>query len=556
LQLGTDPAALPPGMKAQAEPHIARSAINPNFLVAAFQEGRFRGPGAVDCGYSISVNGGLTWTRALIPNLTQNSGGIYFRATDPVAGVDQAGNVYLNTEVATDASFNNGAVVVSRSTDGGQTFAAPSIVYQPPNNTVFPDKPWMAINTFFGTSTVGRILATFTVFSNLNQDGGSIRRAYSDNGGASWSPANPINPAVTNAQGSQPVYLSNGNAVVVYWNFGSVSQPGERVEAVISNDGGTTFGNPRLITRAVEYNEPSIRSGSFLPSAAVDRSSGNLFVVYQTRFGANPKIAFTKSTDGGNTWSSPIAISDNPAGLGVFNPAIAASPDGDTLMVIFYDHRNNPGSNVLVDVYAAQSLNGGSTWLPNFRITSVSTNASLAPLTMQGYMLGDYQAVAEPMTASVPSVPVWIDTRNGNPDPFVARVASSPVPSPPPIPTPTPIPVRPPFVRVGISPAVIHEGADTTFIISASSVNPSRPITVRYSMSGRARRGADYTLTGTLGQAVIPAGASFTTVVLHAFTDAIRERNETAIMTINPGPNYRISVRRRPKARATILNGP
>src|ERR1700731_1068031 len=54
IRLGDDPSALPSVMRAQAEPHIARSPANPDFLVAVFQEGRFAGPGAVDCGYSIS----------------------------------------------------------------------------------------------------------------------------------------------------------------------------------------------------------------------------------------------------------------------------------------------------------------------------------------------------------------------------------------------------------------------------------------------------------------------------------------------------------------------
>ena len=102
LRLGDDPAALPANMRSQAEPHIARSPLNPDFLVAAFQEGRFTNGGSVDCGYSISSDGGLTWSRALIPNLTQTTGGPYYRDTDPVAAIDLNGYVYLNTEAATD----------------------------------------------------------------------------------------------------------------------------------------------------------------------------------------------------------------------------------------------------------------------------------------------------------------------------------------------------------------------------------------------------------------------------------------------------------------------
>ena len=421
LRLGDDPSALPANMRSQAEPHIARSPLNPDFLVATFQEGRFVDGGAVDCGYSISNDGGLSWTRALIPNLTQVAGGTYFRATDPVAGVDLSGNVYLNTEGATDSSFGSGDILVSKSIDGGAHFAAPSVVYHPPNTSVFPDKPWMAINTFTGTATVGRILVTFTLFSS-GGNGGAIERAYSDNGGQTWSAVSAVRGSVTNAQGSQPIFLPNGNVVVTYWDFASP----ESLRLVKSADGGATFAAPIVITTAVEYNEPSIRTGSILPSAVCDRTSGNLYVVYQALLSGNPRIAFAKSTNGGTTWSTPVAISDNPAGSGVFNPAINTSSDGQTLSVVFYDHRANPGSATLVDLYLAQSFDGGMTWLPNIRLTSTSTDASLAPLTGSGYMLGDYLGVAESTNANVPAVPVWVDTRTGNPDPFIARIGTAP----------------------------------------------------------------------------------------------------------------------------------
>jgi hypothetical protein len=426
IRLGNDPSALPSNMRAQAEPHIARATTNEDFLVGAFQEGRFAtGGGAVDCGYSVSHDGGLTWTRALIPNLTQTSAGPYFRATDPVVAFDLNNNVYLETLVATDPQFISGAVVLSKSTNGGATFASPVVAYRPGSTSFFPDKEWMAVNTFPGTATAGRLLVTFSLFSNINSDGAPIRRVYSDNGGATWSSASAISTETT-LQGSQPLYLPNGNCVVVYWNFGTSQQPGERLEAVISTDGGQSFGSPHVITFATEYNEPLIRTGSFLPSAAADRTTQNVYVVYQTLLGGIPRIAFIKSTNGGTTWSAPVAISDNPPGLGVFNPAINVSSDGRTVTVAFYDHRNNPGSNVLVDLYLAQSFDGGANWQPNIRLTSISTNASLAPLTFQGYMLGDYLGVAQTTRPTVPAVPIWVDTRSGNPDPFVTRAGIAP----------------------------------------------------------------------------------------------------------------------------------
>ena len=427
IRLGDDPAQLPPGMRAQAEPDIARAIVDNNFLAAVFQEGRFTtNGGAVDCGYSISHDSGLTWTRALIPNLTMTSGGPYFRATDPVVAFDSSNNVYLETLVATDPNFVNGAVVVSKSTNGGATFGSPVVAFQP-SNSAFPDKDWFAINTFGGTPAAGRILVTFTLFANINTPGAPIVRVFSDNGGATWSLPAAISGEST-LQGSQPLYLPNGNCVVVYWNFvaNQIPGPAERLEAVVSTNGGTSFGPPHIISGATEWNEPTIRSGSFLPSAAADRTTQNVYVVYQAMLGGSPRIAFTKSTDGGVSWSVPIAISDNPSGLGVFNPAINVSPDGNRLTVVFYDHRDNPTSNTLVNLYLAQSFDGGATWQPNIRLTSVSTDASLAPLTGAGFMLGDYLGVAQSTQPNVTAVPVWVDTRTGNADPFIARVGVAP----------------------------------------------------------------------------------------------------------------------------------
>ena len=436
IRLGDDPAALPPTRRSQAEPHIARAPGDPDFLLATFQEGRFGNGGAANCGYSVSHNGGLTWTRALIPNLTTLTGGPYERATDPVAGVDLAGNAYLNTLGLITSTTSqgtqdfDGSVVVSRSTDGGATFGPPILAYKEPNADSFADKNWMTINNFADTPTAGRIVLTFTIFSNIGGTTHPIARVYSDDRGENWSSAAFIHAPNMQVQGSQPVFLRDGKLAIPYWNFnGTDSFADDFLELVVSNDGGVTFGPPRLITPVAIYDHPSVRDGAFLPSAISDRTTGTLYITYTAVHNGLPRIMFTKSSNAGESWTAPTPISDNP-GSGVFNPAIAASPDGQTLTVAFYDTRDNPGSNTLVDMYLAQSFNGGATWQPNIRLTSESTNAALAvntgSPTNPSYMLGDYQGIAESTNPNVSAVPVWIDTRTGNPDPFVTRVGIAP----------------------------------------------------------------------------------------------------------------------------------
>src|SRR5207247_4205397 len=63
-----------------------------------------------------------------------------------------------------------------------------------------------------------------------------------------------------------------------------------------------------------------VRDGNFLPTAAGDRTTGQLFVAYQALYQAQPRILFTKSADAGTTWTASVAISDNPSTAAVFNP--------------------------------------------------------------------------------------------------------------------------------------------------------------------------------------------------------------------------------------------
>jgi hypothetical protein len=427
IRLGDDPAALPTNLRAQAEPHIVRSPTDPDFLVATFQEGRYTNGSAANCGYSVSRDGGLTWTRALIPGLTASSGGPYPRVTDPVAAIGLNGFAYLNT-LAAGSNTTVGDILINRSTDGGATFGQPIVAYRAPSVNVFPDKNWIAVNTFPNTPTTGRIVITFTVFPAPGQTGPTpIMRVYSDDHGLTWSPAAFIHDSSKNTQASQPVFLPDGRLAIVYWNFNTGGPGGDDfMELVVSNDGGNTFGAPMPIHPVNLYDQPQIRDGAFLPSASVDRVNGTIYVAYQGLVNGIPRILFARSGNAGASWSSPIIVSDNPPGTGVFNAAIGNSYDGQTLSVVYYTTRDNPGSNTLVDVYLAQSFNNGETWQPNIRLTSVSTDATLSPLTPGGHMLGDYIAVAESSNPNVPAVPVWVDSRTGNPDPFVTRVGISP----------------------------------------------------------------------------------------------------------------------------------
>jgi hypothetical protein len=87
-------------------------------------------------------------------------------------------------------------------------------------------------------------------------------------------------------------------------------------------------------------------------------------------------VLFTRSTDGGSSWSAQVRVNDGPLNLNVdhFFPALSVDRDGK-LYSLFYDRRTDP-RNFRIDAYLATSEDGGLTW-KNDRLTP----KSMPPLT-------------------------------------------------------------------------------------------------------------------------------------------------------------------------------
>ncbi len=140
-----------------------------------------------------------------------------------------------------------------------------------------------------------------------------------------------------------------------------------------------------------------VRTGDIIPEVAVDRSSratrGNLYLVWQdARFngGTADVIAFSRSSDGGTTWSSPVRIS-NSGGKPAFTPAIAVDEAG-TIAVTHYDFRRDTSTAPLdTDAWTVTSTDGGATWSEQHVSGPFDmTNALVA----RGHFVGDYIGMA------------------------------------------------------------------------------------------------------------------------------------------------------------------
>jgi hypothetical protein len=83
---------------------------------------------------------------------------------------------------------------------------------------------------------------------------------------------------------------------------------------------------------------------------------------------------FLRSSADGVLWSNPVKINDDGLADRVqFHPAMRVDPATGDVFVAWYDARNS-STNRAVEIYAARSLDCGTSFEPNVRVTSFSTD--------------------------------------------------------------------------------------------------------------------------------------------------------------------------------------
>src|SRR5438045_7847784 len=127
----------------EVEPFVAVNPANPSNIVGVFQQDLWSNGGAHGLVASTSHDGGSTWTEswAHYSNCsggTAANGGDYGRASDPWVTFAPSGDVYqISLSASSDLTVS--AVLVSKSTDGGDTWSEPTTLAR--NVSAFPAGP-------------------------------------------------------------------------------------------------------------------------------------------------------------------------------------------------------------------------------------------------------------------------------------------------------------------------------------------------------------------------------------------------------------------------------
>ena len=178
-----------------------------------------------------------------------------------------------------------------------------------------------------------------------------------------------------------------------------------------STDGGKTW------TPGVEFESGLIPTRRFLvylpesPGLAVG-PDGAIYATWMDGRNGDEDVFLKKSSDGGQTWSSPIRVNDNPIkdGTSQYMPRLAVSGSG-RIDVVFYDRRNDQ-RDILTDAYLATSTDDGETFT-NRRLSSESFNSRVGPQVseLHGTDFGTRLGI-DSWGNNV--VAAWTDTREGS----------------------------------------------------------------------------------------------------------------------------------------------
>ncbi|MFK7934156.1 MAG: T9SS type A sorting domain-containing protein [Saprospiraceae bacterium] len=167
----------------------------------------------------------------------------------------------------------------------------------------------------------------------------------------------------------------------------------------------------------------------FCPHMIIDNSEGagggNIYTVW-TANGKNVKetagldIYFSKSSDGGSTWSEAVILNDNTEEIThQFYPSIDVNSQG-TLVISWYDRRED-AANVNTHYYLTWSKDGGETFERNFAVSTQASDFSAIGANNANFGIGEYTQI---ITTDNYAIPFWSDgrTNDGNIDLFAAFV--------------------------------------------------------------------------------------------------------------------------------------
>jgi hypothetical protein len=429
----------------EVEPFVAANPLNNANQIAVWQQDRWSNGGAHALMAARSTDGGQNWdSQTVLPfNMCSTAAGAltYERATDPWVsigpGLTAGSSVAYAVSVSFNATNNDNAVAAVRSTNGGISWDHLNVIRQDNGqNQFFNDKESVTAdpyrpNTAYAVwdQLVGPVDNPAVLAHNFSSFTGPTYFARTTNGGVSWEPSKIIDPMRQRQQSIANVIVvappSTGAPNGTLYDFftlisatgsngpNSPAPHGFAIAFMKSTDAGDTWSEPKVVQQidTLTVRDPNtgapLRTADFDAAPAVDPVTGQLYLVWQdardtagkNHKGGWSRILFSTSTNGGADWTDPVVVSESPAGISAFLPAIAVSSAG-TVGLTYYDFRTLAPDNTTTlptDIWFKSAAGGVGA---ADRLAAASETHVTGPFNFLeapnagGYFLGDYEGLS------------------------------------------------------------------------------------------------------------------------------------------------------------------
>ena len=385
-------------------------------------------PGYTDTGSSVATSAGSLPTSVAQGTLTSDGDPVVAFGPKLVNGTFTWANgaraYYANLSAYSSGGLPGGqapeVIGVSISDDYGASWYNPVIAAKA-NGFVFNDKESIWADRYENSPFFGRVYVSYSEFRSPTETAEPIVFVSSDDGGLTWSKQKQVSQAYNNGarggrQGSVVRTGPNGEVYVIFED--SDNKIGSQQVAVVSLDGGVSFSRKITIAPVSDIADPipgaNFRTDSFA-SAAVDQTSGAIYVAWANRTTTGGRIVVSKGTNQGRTWSGPMTVSTAAEGYAFFQ-GLDVAPNGRVdvgyqALTVLGSTSTYGAGNASINSYYTASPDGGTTWSAPALVSSASSDpAASSQNNLRRQFWGDYNTLA---STNSTALFIYTDSRNG-----------------------------------------------------------------------------------------------------------------------------------------------
>jgi hypothetical protein len=279
---------------------------------------------------------------------------------EPAIAADRFGHVYMiypqYEGVPGCPACYSPTMILQISSDHGQTWSSPSVIY-PEGSTSYQVDAQITVDPVDGRTV-------YVSWLQNNKSDILVGKSTEFGAPGTWS---FVLADSTNAGTDKPILTVRGSDIYVVYNHA------QTMWGTFSHDGGVTF-------KSVKINENG-KLGWSLAGGGTVTPDGNVYFSwdgYEGNGGAKGKvnIYISKSTDGGNTWTTQVLdVSSSPPDCSAFScgwaylgAAIAMTSDTSGNLYALWNAGSEPRGPERI--YFSKSIDGGNTWSPRQDMTT------------------------------------------------------------------------------------------------------------------------------------------------------------------------------------------